>query len=177
MTESVGLVRDATEADGVSCAAIYEYYVRTTPITFEIVAPTAEHMAERIRAAQQSHAWLVLESEANVIGYAYATAYASRAAYQWSCETSVYLDTDFRGKGGGRQLYTALLERLTQRGYRQAIAGITMPNEASRRLHEAFGFQEIGTFHDIGWKFDAWHDVLRMQKPLGTAAEPPRELS
>lgn len=176
MTESVSLVRDATKADGASCAAIYEYYVRSTPITFEIEAPTAEHMAERIRVASQSHAWLVLETDMHVIGYAYATAYAGRAAYQWSCETSVYLDKDFRGKGGGRQLYAALLERLTQRGYRQAIAGLTMPNEASRRLHEAFGFQEIGTFHDIGWKFDAWHDVLRMQKPLGAEMEPPREL-
>lgn len=158
------------------CAAIYEHYVLFTPITFEIDPPSAGEMAERIRAAVATHAWLVLESEERIIGFACATSYAPRAAYRWSCETSVYLDKDFRGRGGGRQLYAALLERVAGRGYRQAIAGITMPNEASRRLHEAFGFQEIGTLHDIGWKHDAWHDVLRMQRPLGTGAQPPGEL-
>ncbi|MDO8730995.1 MAG: N-acetyltransferase family protein [Actinomycetota bacterium] len=176
MTESVADLRPATEADSAACAGIYEHYVRTTPITFEIEPPTTEEIAERIRAANKTYAWLVLEQDGQVIGYAYATAYASRAAYQWSCETSVYLDKDFRGKGGGRRLYTALLDRLTQRGFRQAIASITTPNEPSRRLHQAFGFQEIGTFKDIGWKLGAWHDVLRMQKPLTTGTHPPTEL-
>lgn len=172
-----GRVREATHDDAGACAEIYEHYVLSTPITFEIEPPTAGQMAERIATSLQSHAWHVLESDGAVVGYSYATAYASRAAYQWSCETSVYLHKDFRGRGGGRQLYAALLERLAARGYRQAVAGITLPNEASVRLHEAFGFKEVGTFKDIGWKLGAWHDVLRLQRPLGDSAGTPDSLA
>lgn len=170
-------MREGTQDDAEACAAIYEHYVRSTPITFEIEPLTAVQMAERIVTALQSHAWYVLESDGAVVGYSYATAYAARAAYQWSCETSVYLHKDFRGRGGGRQLYAVLLERLAARGYRQAVAGITLPNDASRRLHETFGFKEVGTFKDIGWKLGAWHDVLRLQRPLADSFGAPDSLT
>lgn len=177
MTEPHLHVRPATVDDSPACASIYEYYVLNTPITFELDPPTAKQMGVRILTSLQTHDWLVLEQEDRLIGYAYATAYASRAAYDWTCETSVYLDKDFKGKGGGRLLYAELLDRLATRGFRQAIAGITMPNEASQGLHQAFGFEEIGTFKSVGWKFEKWHDVLRLQKPLATGAtNPPSEL-
>ena len=169
-------VRQATLDDSPACAAIYEHYVLHTPITFEVDPPTDRQMGVRIATSLQTHEWLVLEQGEQVIGYAYGTAYASRHAYQWSCETSVYLDKDFRGKGGGRQLYETLLPRLAQRGYRQAVAGITMPNEPSQRLHRAFGFEVVGTFQAIGWKFEQWHDVLRLQKPLVKGSHPPTAL-
>lgn len=167
-------VRDATSADAPACAAIYEPYVTGTSITFETQAPDAEEMARRIAAAQQAYAWLVLEDleeggeeGGRVVGYAYAGPFKARAAYRWSCEVSVYLELDRRGRGGGRLLYETLLERLTARGFRMAAAGMTQPNEASGRLHAALGFEPVGTFRDIGWKHGGWHDVTWVQRRLG----------
>ncbi|MFC7595963.1 GNAT family N-acetyltransferase [Terrabacter sp. GCM10028922] len=172
-------VRDATTADAPACAAIYEPYVTGTSITFETEAPGADEMARRIAAAQEAYAWLVLEEVgeegAHVVGYAYAGPFKARAAYRWSCEVSVYLELDRRGRGGGRALYATLLERLAARGYRMAAAGMTQPNEASGRLHEALGFELVGTFRDIGWKHGGWHDVTWVQRRLGDPDADPTE--
>jgi phosphinothricin acetyltransferase len=171
-------VRDATEHDAASCAAIYAPYVTDTAITFEDRPPTAPHMAERIAVAQRHHAWLVLTDssgpDGRTVGYAYAGPFASRAAYRFSCEVSVYLDGALHRRGGGRALYTALLRRLTERGYRTAAAGMTLPNEASAGLHRAMGFEPVGTYRRIGWKLGAWHDVAWFQRGLTEQrADPP----
>ena len=171
----MALVRDATAQDADACAAIYRPYVTDTAITFEYEPPTAEQMAERIAAAQRAHAWLVLEDDGRVVGYAYAGPYKERAAYRWACEVSVYLEQGRRRGGGGRALYEALLARLTERGYRTAIAGMALPNEASVGLHRALGFEPVGTYRRIGWKHGAWHDVAWVQRPLGEHMDPPAE--
>jgi phosphinothricin acetyltransferase len=171
-------VRDATVADAAACAAIYAPYVTDTAVTFEAEPPTVAEIATRIERAQRRHAWLVLEEDSAVVGYAYAGPFKERAAYRWSCEVSVYLDPDRHGQGGGRLLYEALLARLTERGYRMAAAGMTQPNEASGRLHAALGFEPVGTFRAVGWKHGAWRDVLWVQRPLGAlvpAGEHPPE--
>jgi L-amino acid N-acyltransferase YncA len=174
----VALVRDATAQDADACAAIYAPYVTDTAITFEYEPPTTEEMAGRIAAAQRAHAWLVLEDDGRVVGYAYAGPYKERAAYRWSCEVSVYLEHGRRRGGGGRALYEALLARLAERGYRTAIAGMTLPNEASVGLHRALGFEPIGTSRRIGWKHGAWHDVAWAQRALGSGPPdaPPSQL-
>jgi L-amino acid N-acyltransferase YncA len=169
-------VRDATEGDAVACASIYAPYVTDTAITFEYEPPTQADMAGRIAAAQRRHAWLVLEDDGRVVGYAYGGPYKERAAYGWSCEVSVYLELGRRRAGGGRALYTALFERLAERGYRRAIAGMTLPNDASEGLHRALGFEPIGVQRRIGWKHDAWHDVAWVQRSIGDDDGPPREL-
>jgi phosphinothricin acetyltransferase len=166
------VVRDATAADAQACARIYAPYVTDTPITFETEVPSDAQMARRIEDTARTHAWLVLEDDGEVVGYAYGRPFKERAAYRWSCEVSVYVDRAHRGRGGGRQLYAALLERLTERGFRMAAAGMTQPNEASRRLHEAMGFEPVGTFRDIGWKFGRWHDVTWLQRRLGQRPGP-----
>lgn len=169
------IVRDATPADALACAAIYAPYVRDTAITFETIPPTAEEMARRIATAQAGHAWLVLEDGGEVVGYAYGGPYKQRAAYRWSCEVSVYLAGDRRRRGGGRTLYEALFDRLAARGYRMAVAGMTLPNEASVGLHRALGFEPVGTWRRIGWKHGVWHDVAWVQRSLGDASDPPAE--
>lgn len=162
------LMRDATPEDAVACAAIYEPYVRGTTISFEEVPPTAAEMAARIASAQQGHAWLVLEDEGGrVIGYAYGGPLGKRAAYRWSCEVSVYLDQERRGKGGGRALYELLLQRLEDRGYRQAMALVSLPNEASVRLHESMGFRPVGLHENVGYKHGKWLSVAYLQRALG----------
>lgn len=168
-------VRDASVKDAAACAAIYGPYVTDTAITFEAVPPSREEMADRIAAASQGHAWLVLEDGGRVVGYAYGTRMHTRAAYRWACEVSVYLELGRRRTGGGRALYEALFARLGERGFRTAIAGMTLPNEASVGLHEAMGFEPVGTYRRIGFKHDAWHDVMMTQRILASGEDPPPE--
>src|SRR5690242_7447092 len=175
MTELI--IRDATPEDAAACAAIYAYYVRDTAITFELEPPpTTEDFATRIATAQARHAWLVATIDGVVIGYAYAGTYMERAAYRWSCLVSVYLEVARRRTGAGRALYEALFQRLTERGYRTVLGGITLPNEPSIGLHRALGFEQIGLYRRIGYKHGEWHDVAWLQKFLGPLDdEPPAE--
>ena len=160
-------VRDATAADAAACAAVYGPYVRETAVSFEAVPPTPEEMAGRIASAQEQHAWLVAESGGRVVGYAYAGRFKERAAYDWSCEVSAYVDREARGGGVGRALYTALLTRLADLGYRTAAAGATLPNAGSEAFHLAMGFEPVGTWRRIGWKHGEWRDVAWFQRVLG----------
>jgi phosphinothricin acetyltransferase len=168
-------VRDASVEDAAACAAIYAPYVTDTAITFEAVPPSPQEMADRIAAASWGHAWLVLEDEGRIVGYAYGTRMHTRAAYRWACEVSVYLEFGRRRTGGGRALYDALFERLRERGFRTAIAGMTLPNEASVGLHRAMGFEPVGTYRRIGFKHEGWHDVMMTQRVLSSGEDPPPE--
>ncbi len=168
-------VRDATPADGAACAAIYAPYVRETAISFETEPPSAEQMAARIATAAERHAWLVLEDGARVAGYAYGGVFNRRAAYRWSCEVSVYCERSQHRTGAGRMLYEALLARLAARGFRTAVAGTTLPNDASIGLHRAMGFEPVGTYRRIGYKLDSWHDVAWMQCALRAYGAPREE--
>lgn len=172
-TDSPLTVRDATVADAAGCAAVYAPYVADTCITFELDPPSDADVAGRIAGAQRAHAWVVGEIEGDVAGYAYAGSYRPRAAYRWSCETSVYVAGGQAGRGVGRALYAVLLDRLTTLGYRTVVAGMTLPNEASVRLHTALGFEPVGTFRRVGHKHGAWHDVAWMQRDLGEPGRPP----
>jgi phosphinothricin acetyltransferase len=168
-------IRCASEQDAEACAAIYAPYVTDTAITFETVPPTPAEMAERIAASVRTHAWLVLTDEDRAVGYAYGGQFKQRAAYRWSCEVSVYLERGRRRTGGGRALYEALFDRLAERGFRTAVAGMTLPNDASVGLHRALGFEPIGTYRRIGWKHDAWHDVAWAQRAIAPGQDPPVE--
>ncbi|GAB4057244.1 GNAT family N-acetyltransferase [Catellatospora paridis] len=166
-----GNIRRATADDAAACAAIYAPYVTDTAITFETESPTAAEMARRIEAANQRHAWLVLEVDGTIVGYAYGTEHRTRAAYRWACDASIYLQADRRRTGGGRALYTALLAILAARGYRRVMGGVTQPNEASMGLHRSFGFTDVGTYRSVGWKLGAWHDVTWLQLELAPDEE------
>jgi phosphinothricin acetyltransferase len=167
-------VRAAGADDAHACASIYAPYVTDTAITFEIEPPSAEQMGERIASALRSHAWLVLEQHERVVGYAHGGPFKDRPAYRWSCEVSVYVELGRRRTGAGRSLYEALLARLAQRGFRVAVAGMTLPNEASEGMHRAMGFEPVGTFRRIGFKHGRWHDVAWVQRALG-GEDPPAE--
>lgn len=170
-----GRIRSAGEDDAAACAAIYRPYVTGTAISFEQTPPTAEEMAGRIRAVLVAHAWLVAEADGEVIGYAYARPFAAREAYRWSCETSVYLAANRQRSGTGRALYEALLARLVERGFRVAVAKMTLPNPASEGLHAALGFRPVGVHRRIGYKNGAWHDVAITQLDLPTDNNPPTD--
>jgi L-amino acid N-acyltransferase YncA len=158
-------IRLATLSDAPQVAAIYRSAVTDSVISFEAEPPDAAAMGERIRSTLALLPWVVCEAGA-VRGYAYATRFRERAAYQWSAEVSAYVAADARGAGVGRALYTSLFAILVLQGYRNAYAGITLPNEASVGMHEAAGFTPIGVYRSVGYKFGAWHDVGWFERQL-----------
>jgi L-amino acid N-acyltransferase YncA len=160
-------IRDAqSERDAAACAAIYAPYVEQTPISFEERPPDALEMEARIARCAATHPWLVAEEGGEVVGYAYACQHQERAAYRWAADVSVYVAVNRRGEGLGRSLYEALFARLRRQNFQIACAGITLPNDASVRLHEALGFIRVGVSPRIGWKGGRWHDVSWWQLEL-----------
>lgn len=166
-------IRDAVAADAEVLLAIYRPFVTDSAVSFELEAPSVEEFSRRILVAQSRWAWLVAEWAGRMAGYAYASAFRQRAAYQWSVEMSAYLAPDSRGQGVGRALYERLIAVSVAKGYCTAYAGITLPNEASVKFHQALGFSEVGVFRRAGRKLGAWHDVSWWQRCLRD--EPPSE--
>ena len=148
------IIRLATVDDAARVSDIYRPVVESTPTSFEIKAPDQQEVLWRIRDTLPSHPWLVLEGQHGVVGYAYANRHRQRAAYQWSVETSVYVAATVKRRGIGRGLYTSLIRILVAQGFANAYAGITLPNAGSVGLHEAMGFQAIGTFREWGYPSD-----------------------
>jgi L-amino acid N-acyltransferase YncA len=152
--------------------------VADSAISFEDVPPSPAEFSARIRSTTASHPWLVLHEDGQLVGYAYAFPHHPRAAYRWAATVAVYVDSGQRRRGAGRRLYGALFELLRRQGLYVAVAGITLPNDASVGLHRAVGFQPVGTYRDIGWKAGAWRDVswwqlaLRAVEDDGPPAEP-----
>lgn len=154
------VIRPAEPArDAAACAAIYAPYALDSPATFDVEPLPAAEFERRIEQLSESHAFLVAERDGEVAGYAYASPHRPRAAYRWAADVTVYVAPRHHRRGVGRELYGALLERLRERGFRTAWAGITLPNAGSVGLHESFGFEQAGLFRAVGWKGGAWRDV------------------
>lgn len=169
-------IRMANRNDVSKILEIYSPYVKETTISFENEPPSLIEMQSRVEEVQQQFPWLVLEVDEEVVGYAYASSYKSRCAYAWSAETTIYVKKDFCAKGLGVKLYNVLLERLTQMGVVNVIAGIALPNAQSVALHEKLGFKQVAQFKDIGFKLNRWIDVgywqLQLDKPLVPRLKP-----
>lgn len=170
---SPAMIRRATADDAAACLEVYAPYVRATTVTFETEVPTTEDFAGRISRALARYDWLVAEHDGRVAGYAYAGPVKERAAYDWSCEVSVYVHPDARGSGLGRALYSELFDRLGAAGFRRLLAIVTLPNEPSMALHRAMGFREAGRLERIGFKHGRWLDVGWLQADLGPDPEAP----
>ena len=159
-------IRPVTLADAQAIRDIYAPYVENTAITFEYEVPSVQEFQDRITQTTQTHPYFVVEEEGQVLGYAYASSYYNRAAYDWTCELSIYLSQDARGKGVGSKLYDTLEEELTQRGFLRFLACIALPNDPSIAFHEKRGYTQVAHFPKVGYKFDQWHDIIWMQKTL-----------
>jgi len=159
-------VRFATPADAPAILDIYGPYITESTISFEYDVPTVAAFAERIRTIQQQFPYLVAEVDGKLLGYAYASRHRDRTAYQWSADTSVYVHPDGHRKGIARQLYTTLFDLLRRQGYYNVYAGITLPNEPSESFHRSFGFEPVGVYTNVGYKFGAWHSVVWLQLSL-----------
>ncbi len=159
-------IRTADPQDADEILSIYRPYVEHTAISFEQVVPSSVEIAERIRSITQNYAWLLYESEEQLLGYAYATGFRARPAYRWTVETTIYLAKQARGSAIATQLYQALFDNLAHRGFYTAVAVVTEPNPASEKFHRKMGFEKIGIFRAVGYKLNQWHDVGWWQKQL-----------
>jgi phosphinothricin acetyltransferase len=169
------LYRMAHAGDAAAIAAIYAPYATDTVITFETEAPDTDEMRARIASIGRRYPWLVAEFGGELVGYAYASEYRTRKAYRWSIDVGVYLATAAHRKGIGRGLYARLFALLRAQGYVNAYGIITLPNAASVGLHEAMGFEPIGTYRHVGYKHGAWLDVGWWHLALTSPPLPPRE--
>jgi phosphinothricin acetyltransferase len=167
-------IRLASPKDAEAVLAIYAPYC-STPISFELEPPTLTEMERRMRETLTRYPWLLAIDGERVLGYAYGHAFRDRAAYRWSVETSVYVAQGAHQKGIGSALYQQLLLMLKAQGFVSAMAGATLPNPASVRLHKKFGFKEVGECKNVGYKCNAWHDVGFFELELNPPTLAPNE--
>lgn len=164
-------VRAGNEGDLSALTDIYNHYIRETPITFDVVPVTPEQRRPWLLSHPEDgpHRLLVARTpdpSGRILGYATSSPFRPKAAYATSVETSIYLAPDAGGRGVGTILYKALFEALADEDLHRAYAGITLPNEASVRIHERFGFQRVGVYEEVGRKFGTFHDVAWFEKRL-----------
>ena len=188
MNNSGITIRMAVPEDARELLSIYDYYVKETAITFEYETPSVEEFKERIENVLAKYPYLVAETtdeknERHIVGYAYASPFHPRAAYQWCAEMSIYLHKDLRGKGTGRALYTELERRLKEMGLLNLNACIGYPDKedehltfASVRFHEKMGYSMVGEFHSCGYKFGRWYNMVWMEKLVGEHTGSPTEV-
>ena len=168
------IIRDAKVTDAKAIQTIYTPYVETTAITFEYNVPSEKEFCRRIETVQQKYPWIVAMVNGKVVGYAYASAFKPRDAYQWAIETSIYVDNNNKRSGIGRQLHEALEQRLKMQGILNMNACISFIDpedeyltQDSVRFHERLGYQKVAHFHQCGKKFNRWYDIIWMEKMIG----------
>jgi len=168
------MIRLASPTDAVAILAIYAPYIRNTSLTFETGVPPVADFANRIRSYMEYFPWLVYEEQGQVRGYAYASRYREREAYQWSVECSVYIHDDHHRSGIARKLYSVLFELLKAQGFTTVYAVINLPNDPSVAFHESMGFRYFATYEKVGYKLGKWKNVGWWQLQLNDyIMEPP----
>ena len=167
-------IRLAQAADAAAALAIYAPYVEETAVTFAYTPPTVEAFAEKIEHTLARHPFIVAELDGAVVGYAYASPFYGREAYNWDCEMSIYVQKDLRTKGIGRALYGAMEMLLRRQGIFNLYACIAEMRQEkddhlthdSQKFHQKMGYETVARFDDCGYKFDRWYDIIWMQKRL-----------
>ncbi len=138
---------------------IYNYYVLNTIVTFDIEPLSLETFTEKVNHINTEYPFIVFEENGDILGYAYGSKWRPKPAYKHTVESTVYVKHGEHGKQIGSKLYTELLSLLKKENYHVVLGGLTLPNEASVKLHEKFGFKQVAHFKEVGKKFDKWLDV------------------
>lgn len=167
-------IRTAVPEDTEALLEIYSYYVKNTAITFDYDVPSPEEFRAKMLHTLEHYPYLVIEQDGRIAGYAYAGPFVGRAAYDHSCEMTIYLDHAEHRHGLGRQLYTALEEELKNRGKLNLYACIGYPDpedeyltKNSSEFHAHMGYTLAGRFRKCGYKFGRWYDMVWMEKMIG----------
>ncbi|MBQ8639360.1 MAG: GNAT family N-acetyltransferase [Lachnospiraceae bacterium] len=173
-------IRRANLNDAQKFLDIYSYYVINTAITFEYEVPSLEEFRRRMSDTLSRYPYLAAERNGEIVGYAYAGLFHSRAAYQWNVETSIYVKQDCRGGGVGKALYECLERILKAQNILNLNACIAYPvhedeylTQDSVQFHEKMDYQMVGRFHHSGYKFGRWYDMVWMEKLIGEHSENP----
>jgi len=174
------LIRPVQIEDAKQLLLIYAHYVANTAVTFEYEVPALEEFQARILHTLEQYPYLAAEEDGKILGYAYLSTFHPRAAYHWCAESSIYIDKSQRGKGIGRKLYAAL-EKIAEKqhilninaciAYRQK-EDIYL-SHASVQFHKHLGYHLAGHFHQCGYKFDTWYDMIWMEKLIGEHKKSP----
>ena len=167
-------IRTATLSDAQALLNIYSPYVEHTAITFEYDVPSVEEFASRIKNTLQKYPYLVAEKNGRLLGYAYASPFHERPAYDWAVETSIYVDQNIKHQGIGRRLHDALEDALRSQGILNMNACIAYPPEEDEYLdknsvefHTHMGYRLVGEFYKCGYKFHRWYNMVWMEKLIG----------
>ena len=168
----------ASAEDAEEILEIYKPYIENTAITFEYATPSAEEFKNRIINIKKRYPYIIANYKNKIVGYAYASSFKDRAAYDWAVEMSIYVHTDYRGKGIGKLLYSHIEKLLADRGFLNLYACIAYPEtedeyltKDSVKFHEKLGYSLIGEFHKCGYKFNRWYNMVWMEKFIGEHKE------
>jgi len=153
------VIRKAVPSDAKPICDIYNHYVSTSHCTFETIEISIDEMTKRMDNVSANYSWLVMEKEKQIVGYAYATQWKQRQAYQKTVESTIYFDPNNIGKGYAYGLYAALIDELKQLKIHAVLGGIALPNQPSIYLHEKLGFVKVGQLNEVGFKCNRWVDV------------------
>ena len=161
-------LRPVKVEDAKALLAIYAPCIFNSHISFETEIPSIQDFEERIKKVCAKFPYYVAEFQGRVVGYAYASTFRERSAYNWALETSVYIAEDFHGSihSPAKLLYEKLFADLKARDIKQVLGVISLPNDKSVRFHEKMGFKTVGTFQSVGFKMGKWWDVVFMTKFL-----------
>ena len=167
------IIREAKIQDAKRLVEIYAPYVKDTSVSFEYKVPTLEEFEERIRHITEKYPYIVCLKDDKIVGYAYASAYSTREAYEWTATSSIYVDKEFHRQGVGSFLYKELEERLRKQGIVNLLAGVAYIETEDKYLtkdsyffHTKMGYEKVAQMKGIGKKFDHWYDLIWLQKKL-----------
>ena len=171
-------IRNAVIEDAERILKIYSYYVQNTAISFDYETPALDEWKARMARTMSRYPYLVIEEDGVIQGYAYAGPFVGRAAYDRSCEMTIYLDHDVQKHGMGRKLYEAVEHALSKMGILNLYACIGYPDRNDEYLttnsadfHAHLGYTKVGSFHKCGYKFGRWYHMIWMEKIIGTHEE------
>lgn len=176
-------LREAEIGDAGRLLEIYSYYVKNTAVTYEWEVPSLQEFEKRIATVKEKFPYLVALQEDKIVGYAYAAPFRTRAAYAWNVETSIYVDKDCRGSGVGTMLLNELERQLKAQNILNIYAVISYKEEEDEYLthgsvlfHDKMGYKKVSEWHQCGYKFKRWYNIVIMEKMLGEHTEEPRDV-
>ena len=165
-------IRPVQISDADFCLSLYSKYILGSAVSFELEVPSLEEFSNRIVSTSKRFPYLVAEKNGIALGYAYASAYRDRAAYQWNVEVSIYVENQNKKSGVATALYAQLFSELQRIHICKAFAVIALPNDASVGFHHKMGFEKFATYKNVGFKLNQWLDVLWMEKTLQSPETP-----
>jgi phosphinothricin acetyltransferase len=159
-------IRNYQENDLQAIVDILNYYVKNDVCIFQMESYKLEEIEKKYQSILPDYPLFVAEQDGKVVGFTYGARWRDKPAYAKSVETTIYVHPDYKQSGIGKPLYEKLIVSLTDMDFHLLVAGMTMPNIGSQKLHEKMGFEKVGEFKDAGMKFGRWHSVGFWQKLL-----------